>query len=129
VWNFSGVHFELKKAKGTLKYECLRTCLYVYTDMHMCMNIYIHTYTHIHTYIHTRMHIHTYVYTCIHTYTQMRTYIHTYVHTSSSSSSSSYYCHAVGPLVDPFRSHVSRSLQCFAMFPSANWRRVFHYPG
>ena len=29
---------------------------------------------------------------------------------SSSSSSSSYICHAVGPLVDPFRSHVSRSL-------------------
>ena len=25
-------------------------------------------------------------------------------------SSSSYVCHAVGPLVDPFRSHVSRSL-------------------
>ena len=29
---------------------------------------------------------------------------------SSSSSSSSYICHAVGPLVDPFRSHVTRSL-------------------
>ena len=29
---------------------------------------------------------------------------------SSSSSSSSYICHGVGPLVDPFRSHVSRSL-------------------
>ena len=29
---------------------------------------------------------------------------------SSSSSSSSYICHAVRPLVDPFRSHVSRSL-------------------
>jgi len=28
----------------------------------------------------------------------------------SSSSSSSYICHGVGPLVDPFRSHVSRSL-------------------
>ena len=27
-----------------------------------------------------------------------------------SSSSSSYICHGVGPLVDPFRSHVSRSL-------------------
>jgi len=26
------------------------------------------------------------------------------------SSSSSYICHGVGPLVDPFRSHVSRSL-------------------
>ena len=30
------------------------------------------------------------------------TYIHTYIHT--------YICHGVGPLVDPFRSHVSRSL-------------------
>jgi hypothetical protein len=29
---------------------------------------------------------------------------------SSSSSSSSYICRGVGPLVDPFRSHVSRSL-------------------
>ena len=29
---------------------------------------------------------------------------------SSSSSSSSSICHGVGPLVDPFRSHVSRSL-------------------
>jgi len=29
---------------------------------------------------------------------------------SSSSSSSSCICHVVGPLVDPFRSHVSRSL-------------------
>jgi hypothetical protein len=29
---------------------------------------------------------------------------------SSSSSSSSYICHGVGPLVDPFRSHASRSL-------------------
>ena len=29
---------------------------------------------------------------------------------SSSSSSSSYICHGVGPLVDPFRSHISRSL-------------------
>jgi len=29
---------------------------------------------------------------------------------SSPSSSSSYICHGVGPLVDPFRSHVSRSL-------------------
>ena len=29
---------------------------------------------------------------------------------SSSSSSSSYICHGVGPLVDPFRSHVSSSL-------------------
>jgi len=29
---------------------------------------------------------------------------------SSSSSSSSYICHGVGPLVDPFRTHVSRSL-------------------
>ena len=29
---------------------------------------------------------------------------------STSSSSSSYICHGVGPLVDPFRSHVSRSL-------------------
>jgi len=28
----------------------------------------------------------------------------------SSSSSTSYICHGVGPLVDPFRSHVSRSL-------------------
>jgi len=28
----------------------------------------------------------------------------------SSSSSSSYICHGVGPPVDPFRSHVSRSL-------------------
>ena len=32
------------------------------------------------------------------------------VSSSSSSSSSSYIFHAVGPLVDPFRSHVSRSL-------------------
>jgi len=31
-------------------------------------------------------------------------------HQRSSSSSSSYSCHAVGPLVDAFRSHVSRSL-------------------
>ena len=29
---------------------------------------------------------------------------------SSSSSSSSYIFHAVGPLVDPFRSHITRSL-------------------
>ena len=29
---------------------------------------------------------------------------------SSSSSSSSYICHGVGPLVDSFRSHVSRSI-------------------
>ena len=28
----------------------------------------------------------------------------------ASSSSSSYICHGVGPLVDPFRSHVSRSI-------------------
>jgi len=32
------------------------------------------------------------------------------VGTTQTSSSSSYICHAVGPLVDPFRSHVSRSL-------------------
>jgi hypothetical protein len=36
---------------------------------------------------------------------------------ASSSSSSSYICHGVGPLVDPFRSHVS--LQSSAMIPSA----------
>jgi hypothetical protein len=28
----------------------------------------------------------------------------------SSSSSSSYICHGVGPIVDPFQSHISRSL-------------------
>jgi len=32
------------------------------------------------------------------------------LHKSSSSSSSSYICHGVGPLVYPFRSHVSRNL-------------------
>ena len=39
-------------------------------------------------------------------------YLHTIntTHISSSSSSSSYVCHGVRPLVDPFRSHVSRSL-------------------
>jgi hypothetical protein len=33
-----------------------------------------------------------------------------YASSSSSSSSSSYICQGVGPLVDPFWSHVSRSL-------------------
>jgi len=33
-----------------------------------------------------------------------------FVNRGISSSSSSYICHGVGPLVDPFRSHVSRSL-------------------
>jgi hypothetical protein len=35
---------------------------------------------------------------------------HVSLSSSSSSSSSSYICHGVGPLVDPFRSHVSRRL-------------------
>ena len=35
---------------------------------------------------------------------------HHSIPSSLSSSSSSYICHGVGPLVDPFRSHVSRSL-------------------
>jgi len=39
-----------------------------------------------------------------------------YIGILSSSSSSSYVCHGVRPLVDPFRSHVSRSLFCHDSF-------------
>jgi hypothetical protein len=45
-------------------------------------------------------------------------------------SSSSYICHGVGPLVDPFLSHTSRSLfKGPTMIPSASWGIVFNYPG
>ena len=45
-------------------------------------------------------------------------------------SSSSYVCYEVRPLVDPFRSHVCRSLfKRSATIPSANWGIVFHYTG
>ena len=40
----------------------------------------------------------------------MKTYLHLSSSSSSSSTTSSYICHAAGPHVDPFRSHVSRSL-------------------
>ena len=47
-----------------------------------------------------------------------------------SSSSSPYVCHAVGPRVNPFRSHVFRiSLQRSTTIPSASRTVVFHYPG
>ena len=45
------------------------------------------------------------------------------------SSSSSNIIHGVGPLVVPFQSHISRSLQRSTMIPSASWGVVFHYPG
>jgi len=57
---------------------------------------------------------------------------------SSSSSSSPYICHGVGPLVDPFRSHLSRSLfrglpwlllplgeQCFITLGNLLWGILF----
>ena len=52
---------------------------------------------------------------------------------SSSSSSSPYICHAVGPLVDPFRSHLSRSLskglpvekECFITLGNLLWGILF----
>jgi hypothetical protein len=64
--------------------------------------------------------------THFHDYSNMRRLLHI---SSSSSSSSSYICHGVGPLVDQFRSHVSRSLfKVSAMIPSASRGVVFHYP-
>ena len=47
-----------------------------------------------------------------------------HISSSSSSSSSSYICHGVGPLVDPFRSHVSRSLfkgLPWFLLPAGEW--------
>jgi len=49
-------------------------------------------------------------------------------HNNNNNNNNNNIFHGVGPLVDPFRSHVS-SLQRSTMIPSAIWGVVFHYPG
>ena len=81
-------------------------CMYVY------MYIYICTYVYMYMFVCVCVCVYIYIYTQIHIFSLhgKTPPVLPHMQVVKIISSSSHICHGVGPLVDPFRSHVQRSL-------------------